>query len=93
MIRGKEVFTALLTKELDGHKKLLDDALPRVSAAVKEKKLSPEAHECFEKSRKMLDAAYRELKDEDFEKTLRFMVHAVSNYYLMLGDKGVLRHG
>lgn len=93
MISGKEIFTALLTKELDGHKKLLDDALPKVNAAYAEQKLSAEAHVCFEQSRRMLNAAYAALKDEDFEKTLRFMVQAVSNYYLMLGDKGVLRNG
>lgn len=93
MIHGKEIFTAMLLKELDGHKVLLDEALPKVNAAYSEQKLSGEAFTCFGQSQRMLDNAYAALKDEDFAKTLRFFVHAVSNYYLMLGDKGVLRHG
>jgi hypothetical protein len=92
-IYAKEIFSAMLQKEIDGHQRLLTEALPKVNAAYADEKLSSEAFTCFQQSQRMLSAAEGALKEEDFEKTLRFFVHAVSNYYLMLGDKGVLRHG
>lgn len=92
-IYAKEIFSDMLNKEIEGHQKLLDDALLRIPAALQENKLSEKALEIYYKSQAMLNLSKGALKEESFDKTLRFLVHAVANYYLMLGDKGVLRNG
>jgi hypothetical protein len=89
---AKEIFTEILQAEIDAHKKLSDDALPKASKAFDEGKLSEEALKTFQLSRQMLFSCEAALKDEDFKKTVQFLVRAVANYYLMLGDKGVLRN-
>ncbi len=58
-----------------------------------EKKLSQEAYDVFGRSRNMLSGAASALEQEDFTKSLQLLIRSVANYYLMLGDKGVLRNG
>jgi len=92
-IGSKEVMTEIYYKEIQVQQKLLDDAQQRVIEDHEGGKLSAKAFTCFEKALEMNKAAEASLKDEDFIKSLHFLIRSVANYYLMLGDKGVLRNG
>lgn len=90
---SKEVMTDIYDNEIQAQQRLLNDASPKVQVAHDEKKLSDEAFDVFAKAQTMLNAAKGALEAEDFTKALHFLIRSVANYYLMLGDKGVLRHG
>jgi hypothetical protein len=90
---SKEVMTDIYDVEIQAQQRLLSDASPRVQADHDSKKLSDEAFDIFTKSQTMLNAAKGALEAEDFTKALHFLIRSVANYYLMLGDKGVLRNG
>jgi hypothetical protein len=92
-IYGKEILTELLAEEIEVHNKLLMAARPRADEAHGAGTLSGEAYRCLAQSEKMLDGAVLALKEEDFKKALHFLLRSVGDYYLMLGDKGVLKNG
>lgn len=92
-ICSKEIISDIYDNEMQTQRKLLNDAKAKVEDALVEKKLNIKAYDAFKLSGTMLDAAESSLKDEDFRKALQFLIRSVANYYLMLGDKGVLRHG
>lgn len=89
---SKEVMTDIYDAEIVAQQRLIDDAKPRAAKAVEEGKLSKEAFEALGKADDFNKAAVALLEGEDFKKSLHFLIRSVANYYLMLGDKGVLRN-
>lgn len=88
---SKEVMTGIYSDEIESQQLLLDEAAPKVEKAHNDGALTEEAYEVFRKSQEMLKAADAMLLEENFTKSLHFLIRSVANYYLMLGDKGVLR--
>lgn len=92
-VYGKEILTEILAEEIEVQNKLLEAAVPKAEDAHATGTLSNEAFKCLEQAEKMLDGAVLALKEEDFKKALHFLLRSVGDYYLMLGDKGVLKNG
>lgn len=89
---SKEVMTDIYSNEIEVQKKLISEAMPKAGEAVQKGTLSAEAYDALVKADDFIKAAEAMLKDEDFTKALHFLIRSVANYYLMLGDKGVLRN-
>jgi hypothetical protein len=89
---SKEVMTDIYDNEIQAQQRLLTAASPKVQADHDAKKLSDESFDAFNKAQTMLNAAKGALEAEDFTKSLQLLIRSVANYYLMLGDKGVLRN-
>ena len=80
----------LLTKEVDRHDTLLNEADGRARDALEAGTLAHEAFEAFTLALDMISSSKVALQRGEYSNALHFLIRSVANYYLMLGDRGVL---
>jgi hypothetical protein len=84
-------FRDIFKEEIDKQRRLYQSAKVKATLDLDAGRLDAEVYRHLTLALTLLEAAEKHLETEDFAKSLYFLIRAVANYNLVLGDKGVLR--
>lgn len=81
----------ILAAEIENHKNLINKNLPKAEKAFAEKAISEKALDTFNLADRFIKKAESDNLCGDYKNALYYLLRSVANYYMALGDKGVLR--